>query len=554
MFRMALAFSYQRVSDPKQARAGGAGLDRQADAFLAFCQAHGLTPSASPLVDRGLSAFHGRHRSRGALGVFIAAAEAGQVPDGSVLVVEDLDRFSRETASHAEELLLALFRQQLALGIVRDNVVVDRARYDSDLGLRVMLLTRRDAAHDYSRKLSGRISDVWRRRQQGWEQSRQPYLGRSARPFWLADDGAALVEVPEAVALVQRMFHLSGGGNMGATQIAKLLSTEGVVSARGKPYTPARVLRILRDRRVIGEKTWPDGTTSQGYFPRIITQADWDACQLAIDRRMENRGRQGRGSVIGNLFQGITFCACGGAMYLQQGRRGAGYLRCTRRRNGTCTQPPGDWRYDEHALLVAFMAQRWQQFFDRPGDTRRQRQLKRRITEIEAALAGANDQADAAEANLSQLLLAGGLDTSTAAVLGRAAQAARDSAAAIEADLAATRAELQALAAQPSGAAVQQQIEARVRQFLAADRHDIAHRRRFNNWLTGLGVRLVITDAKLGRMEWDATDAVIYQGAGGEVVVDETLADAALFGLPADVIEARRKRISVEQRAAGVIG
>ena len=64
-----LAFSYQRVSASKQAEEVRAGLDRQADAFLEFCQRHDLTPSADPLMDRGLRAFHDRHRRRGALGV-----------------------------------------------------------------------------------------------------------------------------------------------------------------------------------------------------------------------------------------------------------------------------------------------------------------------------------------------------------------------------------------------------------------------------------------------------------------------------------------------------
>ncbi|MEY3751309.1 MAG: hypothetical protein RLZZ186_1728, partial [Cyanobacteriota bacterium] len=227
-----LAFSYQRVSDPKQTRDGRAGLDRQADAFNNFCQRHGLIPNADPVVDRGLSAFHGRHRSKGALGAFITAAEGGQVPLGSVLVVEDLDRFSRETASHAEELLLALFKQELALGIVRDDVVVDRARYDADLGLRVMLLTRRDAAHDYSRKLSGRISDVWQRRQRDWIEHRKPYLGKGSRPEWLSDDGSRFVEIGRAVDLVQRMFKLCAEENMGGTQIAEKLNAEGFKPAK----------------------------------------------------------------------------------------------------------------------------------------------------------------------------------------------------------------------------------------------------------------------------------------------------------------------------------
>lgn len=521
-----LAFSYQRVSASKQAEQGRAGLDRQADAFLGFCQRHGLTPNADPVVDRGLSAFHGRHRSRGALGAFIAAAEEGQIPDGSVLVVEDLDRFSRETASHAEELLHALFRQQLALGIVRDDLVVDRAKYDGDLGVQVRLLTRRDAAHDYSRKLSGRISDVWQRRRQDWEQHRKPYLGKGSRPEWLTDDGVGFVEIPDAVEVVQRIFKLAAEGNMGGTQIGKLLSRDGIRPSRAAVYGPVRIVRILHDRRVLGEKEWKDGTISPDYFPRIIDQGLWDACQQAIDRRAKNKGRHGRGHVIANLFQGVTFCTCGRGVYLQRCRNRQAviqyeFLRCTGRRTHTCPQPTGDWKYDEEQLLQAFMRHRWQSFFDRPADTRQRRALEKRIRELESLHGTQEQQAAAAASNMADLLKAGTLDAPTASMLGKASSDAAAAAEATRRAIQAVHAQIQQLNLQPSGADLQRQIKDRVQAFLSADRHDIQERRRFNNWLLGLGVRLVIVDRK--QISIEPAVKATYDDAGGVTVAGAEL-------------------------------
>lgn len=152
------AFSYVRVSSSRQAGEARSGLDRQADQFLPFCQRHGLTPSVDPLVDAGISAYRGSNRQRGALGQFLAAVRDGVIPPGSVLVVEDLDRFSREAPSYAEAQLGELFALGLALAVVRDDVVIDRATYDGDISVRLQLLVRRDAAHDYSRKLGERVS------------------------------------------------------------------------------------------------------------------------------------------------------------------------------------------------------------------------------------------------------------------------------------------------------------------------------------------------------------------------------------------------------------
>jgi DNA invertase Pin-like site-specific DNA recombinase len=546
-----LAFSYQRVSDPKQTRDGRAGLDRQADAFNGFCQRHGLIPNADPVVDRGLSAFHGRHRSKGALGAFIAAAETGQIPLGSVLVVEDLDRFSRETASHAEELLLALFKQELALGIVRDDVVVNRARYDADLGLRVMLLTRRDAAHDYSKKLSGRISDVWQRRQRDWVEQRKPYLGKGARPEWLNDDGRRFVEVGSAVDLVQRIFRLCAEG-MGGTQIAEKLNAEGYKPARSDAYGPTRILRILHDRRVLGEKLWPDGSISSDYFPRIVDQALWDACQKAIDQRHDNKGRHGRGEVIANLFQGGTFCACGRALYLQTARNRQGIatyavLRCTGKRKHTCPQPPGDWKYDEEALLLAFMEERWSKFFDRPSDNRQRRKLEKQLRELETLATTQQEQASAAGANMSRLLKQGELDADVAAMLGKAVKDATAAVKTTNRRIQELQAELQQVNRRPSGQEMQKQIQERVRAFMDSDRHDVAERRRFNNWFLSLGLRVTVVDPKISRLSWGYTDAVVYRDKRGDVVSDETLGDLAAFGATEKQLQERLEAIEAEK-------
>jgi len=546
-----LAFSYQRVSDPKQTRDGRAGLDRQADAFNGFCQRHCLIANADPLVDRGLSAFHGRHRSKGALGAFIAAAKAGQIPSGSVLVVEDIDRLTREVADKQLRLLLEFFDNGLAIGVIRDDWVIDLARYNDDAALRLVLQTRFDAATDYSKKLSGRISDVWQRRQRDWVAHRKPYLGRGSRPEWLTDDGVNFVEIPKTVELVQRIFKLCAEENMGGTQIAELLNAMGYKPTRTDAYGPDRVLKILHDRRVLGEKQWPDGTLIPDYFPRIIDQALWDACQKAIDIRQTNKGRLGRGKVVACLFQGGVFCSCGRALVYQSGRNRLGqvkyaYLICTGTRKHECPRPPGNMPYDEEALLLSFMAQRWSKFFDRPSDNRQRRGLEKQIRELEALATTQQLQASEAESNMKQLLMEGQLDASVASLLGRAVNDANVASKATQKRLQALQAELQQVTRRPSGQEVQKQIQDRVAAFMATDRHDVAERRRFNNWLLSLGVRVTVMDPKLGRLLWGATDAVVYRDQAGNVVCDESPGDMAALGVSG--VAERVRDIEVEKQ------
>ena len=553
-----LAFSYLRVSDPKQARDGRVGLDRQEESFLPFCERHGLTPSPEALIDKGRSAYHGTHRKKGALGRFIEAAEAGQIPEGSVLVVDDLSRFSRETASLAEELLHRLWKTGCALGVVAElDRVITRDVYDKDDWVGTVLQINRRIVNRDSAEKSRKISDVWQRRQRDWLEHRKPYLGKGSRPEWLSDDGISFVEIEKSVELVQRMFRLCAEG-MGGTQIAERLNTEGVKPAKSDAYGPTRILRILHDRRVLGEKQWPDGTISPDYFPKIVDQSLWDACQKAIDQRHDNKGRHGRGEVIANLFQGGTFCACGRALYLQTSRNRQGVvayavLRCTGKRKHTCPQPPGDWKYDEEALLLAFMSQRWEKFFDRPADNRQRRALEKQIRELETLASTQQKQADAAAGNLANLLKQAKLEADVASLLGRAVSEANEAVITTKQRVRTLQAELQQVTRRPSGREVQQQIQEQVKAFMSTDRLNVTNRRRFNNWFLSLDVRVTVLDPKLSRLQWDTNDAAIYRDQAGRITIDETLGDMAALGV--NGISERLKDIEAEREStAGITG
>ncbi|WP_315856732.1 recombinase family protein [Burkholderia ambifaria] len=78
-------------------------MDRQLEYAARWAADHGMELDASlSLRDEGLSAYHQRHVRQGALGVFLRAAEDGQVPTGSVLIVEGLDRLSRAEPLQAQ--------------------------------------------------------------------------------------------------------------------------------------------------------------------------------------------------------------------------------------------------------------------------------------------------------------------------------------------------------------------------------------------------------------------------------------------------------------------
>src|ERR1700692_4962232 len=99
IWAMKIAISYIRWSAPQQRL--GDSKRRQLEKTEAFCQEHDLILDQR-LVDDGKSAFKGKHRKKGtALSRFLDDVKAGRIPKGTILIVESLDRLSRETPTVA---------------------------------------------------------------------------------------------------------------------------------------------------------------------------------------------------------------------------------------------------------------------------------------------------------------------------------------------------------------------------------------------------------------------------------------------------------------------
>jgi DNA invertase Pin-like site-specific DNA recombinase len=322
-----VSYSYVRFSTPKQAE--GDSLRRQTTAAAAWCQRNGARlDESTTLHDLGKSAYTGSHRQnpdRNALASFLKLVEAGRVPRGSFLIIENLDRLSREHIQPA--LLLVLNLLQAGIRIVQlapSEMVFDD---NSDTMPVMMMMMELSRGHGESAMKSNRLSKAWDAKRS--EIGRRKLSGKG--PFWLtlSEDKTRFVKKPEAVALVQRIYRMGREG-YGSATIAKKLNAEGVSSPYGKPWNNVSVLHILRSRAVLGEFTphrgpansrVPAGPPIADYFPRIIQDDEFWAVQNAIKLRLAQRGPRGRR--VANLFTGLLKDARDGEpIYLNEKRPG----------------------------------------------------------------------------------------------------------------------------------------------------------------------------------------------------------------------------------------
>src|SRR5262249_1639573 len=152
------AYSYVRMSTDVQLK--GDSLRRQLELSKTYADEHGLELVAErQLQDIGISAYRGANVQEGALGRFVEAVRKGQIEKGSFLLVESLDRLSRQDIMKS----LSLFVELVNNGI---NIVTlaDRHEYSAgktnleDLIYSIVVMSR---AHEESQTKSIRVSAAW---------------------------------------------------------------------------------------------------------------------------------------------------------------------------------------------------------------------------------------------------------------------------------------------------------------------------------------------------------------------------------------------------------
>lgn len=315
------AYSYLRFSTPEQAQ--GDSFRRQTALAEAYAAQHGLELDRTlRFADEGVSAFKGRNAATGALRKFLRAVEDGDIEDGSYLLVESLDRISRNAVTDAQ----GLFLQIIGMGI---NLVTlgDGKRYSTesvnnnpvDLIMSLLVMIR---AHEESATKSRRIKEAW--------------VGRRAKvsdgeiltgqvPAWLKVEDGKIVSIPERAAVVQRIFALTLEG-WGRERIARTLNEEGVAPfGRSSYWNYSYINKIQANPAVIGTLTTctlehegdkayrKEAQAFPAYYPAVVDEETFARVQ-ALRSGAGQPKVKGRAQVK-NILAGLAICpSCGSKM------------------------------------------------------------------------------------------------------------------------------------------------------------------------------------------------------------------------------------------------
>jgi DNA invertase Pin-like site-specific DNA recombinase len=309
------AYSYIRLSTEPQTR--GHGRQRQLEESAAYAKEHGLQliDEGEPLEDV-LSAFKGAHLKEGAFGRFLGRAKKGLIPKGSYLLVESLDRISRQEIQKSFRVFLDILDAGINVVTLQDKRIYRADKMTAEDFL--LLVSYFSRGHNESFTKSDRLLKSWANKRANIHEKKLTALC----PAWLklSADGKDYEVIKERARIIHRIFEDSAKG-IGTHTLQKRLNnpqtgTSPIGRSKSNRWHRSYIIKILNNRAVLGEfqphrivngKREPVGKLSTNYFPRIIEDDLFDrARQSKRNRKISGRGP--KGPYVTNLFSGVVSC------------------------------------------------------------------------------------------------------------------------------------------------------------------------------------------------------------------------------------------------------
>jgi len=358
------AYSYLRFSTPEQMK--GDSFRRQTKMAEDYAARKGLILNDTfTFHDLGVSGFRGDNVASGMLGYFKEAVQSGEVPAGSYLLVESLDRISRQNARRAQRVLEDIADLGITVVTLIDGREYSKESMERDPIELIMSILQFMRANEESATKARRLKEAWAAKRDRLD--KQPLTSRVPAWITLNRDTNVLELIPERAAVIERIFADTLKG-LGSNAIAAALNEEGVKPwGRASYWQRSYLAKVLASEAVIGNFTpqtleyiegkrtrVPQGKV-EGYFPAAISKELWaEVHALSQGKQAKARGRQASAPVSSMLARLATCPLCGGTMTrVTKGARSSPKFVCIRaKRKAGCRYKIVSVAEVEEALIL----------------------------------------------------------------------------------------------------------------------------------------------------------------------------------------------------------
>lgn len=326
---MTIAYSYIRFSTAAQRE--GDSLNRQIAASRDWCRQRGIELSDKTYKDMGVSAY--RDKKRVDLAAMLKAVELGTINAGDYIILENLDRLSRQGIDKTQEIIKSILRHGVKIVSLQDGLELDHSSVN-DLVAVIRIALSAALGHSESLKKSERVSAA---KQAQREQAKQGKAINKRLPYWLERDGDGY-QFNGGVDAVRLMIQLRTDG-LGFHKIAIRLNASAFKPRWADHWSDTTIRNILSSPALYGRYQFRDGDGVDDYYPALVSYAEFKAFQSTYTASAGGQEHH-------NHLFGLVRCgSCGAAMSKKVSKRKvAGELKhykgwiCTKMLSGACAQ------------------------------------------------------------------------------------------------------------------------------------------------------------------------------------------------------------------------
>lgn len=343
------AYIYIRFSTPAQE--DGSSYERQLEACEKFVREKGWN-KVDVIEDLGKSAWKGDHLTKGNLGKFANRIFANEIPPNTVVVAENLDRFSRQEAYTTLEWVKTVCSHGITIATVANSRVYDRDNLKESLMPIMEVLLLAEGAYNYVKNIRTRVDGSYAAR---LKEARESNTAITAiGPSWLKAEGKRpnikWIPIPERTKIVREIYDLAAAG-VPPWGIARQFNDRKEPSFNGVKWERTAIVKILRSRAVEGDKvvgtgknSTPTGEVLTGYYGEWVVQPEIVAQARAMLDRRRQGGRGRNVEAIHNLFGRKVECGRCGSRMMTTGYK-SGYVTCYEASRGTGCTHRASYRY-----------------------------------------------------------------------------------------------------------------------------------------------------------------------------------------------------------------
>lgn len=324
---MPKAYAYVRYSRAIQAT--GDSENRQLTALDLFETSTG-TKIVEVVYDKGKSAFRGDNARSGNFKEMLDRMHSGAIRQGDYLVVESIDRITRQRVLDGVELLQGILKKGINI-----YTTVDKKTYsyndpsrDFENLLMISLIAKR--ANEESETKSDRLLSAWKARKTKAENGEVIIKKGKSIPYGLRVVNDKFVIHEEEQKEIKKLFELLLKFGMN-TALIKINETSN------KKWSNGSLNKIIKHKTVIGCMTThrieytADGKAKkiltgyiENYYPNIIKPSLFYKVIDVMSNRKQKNWSGRRTEQDFNIFKHCIFCSeCGGKLYYDH--RGSRY-------------------------------------------------------------------------------------------------------------------------------------------------------------------------------------------------------------------------------------